>query len=77
MLTPSELKRLHPKRRLVPYFPPSPAVLTDIAQGEEEQGSADGAEESTASQITSRYVYLIFVVSRSTVCRPEQGSCTP
>ena len=41
LLTPEELKQLHPRRRLKPYYPPAPE---DLAQEEE-----DGALSSSGS----------------------------
>lgn len=45
MLTPSELKLLHPRRRLAPFLPPSPLnIMMDEQEGEEE-GEGGGEDE--------------------------------
>ena len=67
MLTPAELKQLHPLKRLIPYFLPSPAAVM-VGQGQEEeeqeeeeqeedeegsdwQGSAEGYDHSLRHQV--------------------------
>ena len=40
MLSPEELKELHPRRRLKPYYPPTPQ---DIAQEEEDPAVSNGS----------------------------------
>jgi len=41
LLSPDELKELHPRKRLRPYYPPMPQDLTP--QEEEEQETATGS----------------------------------
>ena len=54
MLTPAELKQLHPLKRLVPYFPPSPAVIADTEGQQKLQGAAQSNDQSPAQTLNDR-----------------------
>jgi hypothetical protein len=47
MLTPAELKLLHPRRRLAPFSPPTPLEL--MLGAEEEEGGDDGGAQHKVS----------------------------
>ncbi|KAL3152747.1 hypothetical protein ABBQ38_012336 [Trebouxia sp. C0009 RCD-2024] len=50
LLTPEELKQMHPRRRLRPYYPPAPE---DLAQ-EEDEGAA-GSSSMTNESVSATY----------------------
>lgn len=49
MLAPDELRLLHPRRRLAPFTPPSPAAILQEQEGEDGEGEEQGSAAAGSS----------------------------